>query len=405
MTASQPLKRIILAPGRERRLVAGHGWAFSNEIAKPAAPADGKAPSPAPEAGEVVELAASTGRPLGIGFYNPNSLIAWRFLARERVDIDAGFFRDRLQKALDARTRLVPGERSYRLAFGESDGLPGLVIDRYGDYLVLQVLCAGMEARLDAIREALEGLLKPAGIFLKNDHRARALEGLPSECRVLSGEVPPAVEISEGGIRYSVPLTEGQKTGFYFDQRENRAYLEPFWKGRRVLDLHCYIGAFALRAAKNGAKAVFGVDSSEAAVELARKNAKDNGLEAEFREGDAEEALRAFAGGAKSERPDMIHLDPPSLAPSKKHLPKALRAYVRMNSLALKVLSRGGLLATSTCSHHVSREDFVDILRAAQAKLGRSCRLLALRGQAADHPVLLSMPETEYLNFALIEVL
>ncbi|MFA6316041.1 MAG: class I SAM-dependent rRNA methyltransferase [Elusimicrobiota bacterium] len=403
MNASQPLKRIILAPNRDKRILSGHQWAFSNEVAMPKA-AGGLPPVPPPEAGEVVELAAASGRPLGIGFYHPNSLIAWRFLSRERVEIDAGFYRERLERALEARTRLVPGESSYRLAFSESDGLPGLTIDRYGDYLVLQVLCAGMEARLDAIREALESLFHPAGIYLKNDHRTRALEGLAAECRVLCGEVPPRVEITEGGLKFSVPVTEGQKTGFYFDQRENRAFLKPFWKGRRVLDLHCYIGAFSIHAAANGAAVVFGVDSSGPAIELAKLNAKANGVSAEFREGDAEEALAAFATGAKSERPDLVLLDPPSLAPSKKVLPRALRAYVRMNARALKVLSRGGLLATSTCSHHVTREMFLGILREAQAKVGRSTRLIALRGQAADHPVLLSMPETEYLNFALLEV-
>lgn len=394
MTAPETVRKIVLAPGRERRLAAGHAWVFSNEIAK----AEGSA-------GEVVEAVSSSGKSLGFGFYHPHSLIAWRFLSREHAAVDAGFFGERLARARELRERLLPGEDSYRLCFGESDGLPGLVIDRYGSRLVLQVLCAGMEARLDAIREALESLLHPAGIYLKNDHRARALEGLPCESRVLCGEVPPKVEIAEGGLRFEVPLAEGQKTGFYFDQRENRAFLKPFFRGRRVLDLHCYIGASSVLAAKSGAERVLGVDSSARAVALAARNAGLNGVSPEFREGDAEEALRAFATAPKQDRPDMILLDPPSLAPSRKHLPKALRAYAKLNALALGALSRGGLLATSTCSHHVSREMLVEVLRQAQAKAVRATRLLALRGQAADHPILLSMPETEYLHFALLEVL
>ncbi|MBI5210679.1 MAG: class I SAM-dependent rRNA methyltransferase [Elusimicrobia bacterium] len=393
-TEAGTLKKIRLKPGREKRLLAGHDWIFSNEIMEGGG-----------GVGDLLEVDAASGRALGVGFYNPHSLIAFRLLAREPVSVDAAFFADRLDRARAWRERLLPGAESYRLCFGESDGLPGLVVDRYGDVFVLQVYCAGMESRLELIREAMEGLFKPRGLYLKNDHRARALEGLPSECRVLCGEVPPRVEIVEGGLRFIVPLTEGQKTGFYFDQRENRAFLRPFFKGRRVLDLHCYIGAASVAAAAGGAERVMGVDSSGPAIGLARLNAAANQAAVEFREGDAQEALQAFATGPSQARPDMILLDPPSLAPSKRHLPKALKAYAHLNALALKALPRGGLLATSTCSHHVSREMFVEILRMAQSKTGKPARLLALRGQACDHPILLAMPETEYLHFALLETL
>lgn len=389
--------RLKLKPRQEDRLLAGHAWIFSNEIAE------------VPEgvaAGDVVEVVSAAGQRLGAGFYNPASLIACRIVARAGQPVDEEFFRRKLGAALEYRQARFPGATSYRLCFGESDGLPGLVIDRYGDILVMQVLSAGIEARLELVGAALRSLLSPKGIYLKNDHRLRALEGLKAECRVLSGEVPESCVIEESGLKYRVPLREGQKTGFYFDQRENREFLRPYFKGQRVLDLYCYVGAFGLNAAKYGAASVFGVDSSQAAVTLAKENAQLNGLDARFEIGDAEDALKAFGeAGDQKAQPTMILLDPPSLVPSKKHLPKALRAYAKLNTLALKALGRGGLLATSTCSNHVSRELFVDMLRQAQAKAGRPTRLAALRGQGSDHPILLAMPETEYLHFALLEVL
>lgn len=398
MPETETLAVVKLKPGQEDRLRAGHLWVFSNEIAGVEGPA---------ETGSLAQVLTAGGESLGVAFYNPNSLIAARLLSRQVEAVDAAFFHKRLAAALAYRQKACPGETSYRLAFGESDGLPGLVADRYGDAVVLQVFSAGMEARLPLIETALKELLDPRGIFLKNDHRSRALEGLPGECRLLSGTVPERVAISEGGLRFWVPIGEGQKTGHYFDQRENRAFLRPWFQDRAVVDLYCYTGAFAVNAAKSGAKAVLAVDSSGPAVELARENAKLNGVAEAVTcdEADAEAVLESFASGRQPFRPDMILLDPPSLVPSKKHLPKALRAYAKLNSLALKALAPGGVLATSTCSHHVDRESFVSMLRHAAGKARRSCRLAALRGQAADHPVLLAMPETEYLHFALLEVL
>lgn len=397
-TAAESVTKVSLKPGQERRVLAGHNWIFSNEIAKIEGPA---------QSGDLAEVSAASGRPIGVALYNPASLIACRMVAEPGTAIDVEFFRKRLADALSYRERVRPGEKDGRLCFGESDGLPGLVIDRYGSTLVLQVLSAGMERRLPIIQAALDELLKPTGIYLKNDHRARALEGLPGECKTLSGAVPDKVVINEGGLRFSVPLGEGQKTGYYFDQSENRAYLRPFFKDRIVVDLYSYVGAFAVNAAKFGAKAVLGIDSSAPAIALAKDNAKLNGVDevCTFEEDDAEAALKSFAEGEQSFRPDFILLDPPSFVPSKKHLVKALRSYGKLNERALRALPKGGLLATSTCSHHVGREVFVEMLRLAQAQAKRPCRLLSLRGQAADHPILLAMPETEYLHFALLEVL
>jgi 23S rRNA (cytosine1962-C5)-methyltransferase len=402
-TAAEPttLARVILNPAQEKRLLAGHNWVFSNEIKEIRAEAE-------PKPGDLAVIVTSTGHELGLCFYHPHSLIAGRMLTRSpREVIDADFFRKRLADALAYRERICPGENAYRLCFGESDGLPGLVVDRYGSILVLQVLSAGIERRLDMVATALNELLQPKGIYLKNDHRTRALEGLPLECRTLSGAVPEKTPIVEGGMRFVAAIGEGQKTGHYFDQRDNRAFLKPYFAGRNVLDLYCYTGGFAIHAAKGGAKSVFALDSSGPALQLAKENAKLNGVEGtvSFDEGDAEAALESFAGNLQPFKPDMIVLDPPSLVPAKKHLPKALRLYAKLNAQAMKALPRGGLLATATCSHHVSREEFVKMLRDAQTKAQRAIRMIALRGQSADHPVLLAMPETEYLHFALLEIL
>lgn len=386
---------VRLKPHEEDRLQAGHSWIFSNEIDK----VEGEA-----AAGALAVAVNSRGTPLGVGFYHPNSLIAWRLVSRRVEPIDAAFFRERLAQAIRLRERFYPGSTAYRLCFGESDGLPGLVVDRYGDVLVLQVLSAGIEARLDTVAGALTDLLKPRGIYLKNDHPARGLEGLRLETRVLEGDVQARVTIEVDGLRFATPIAEGQKTGFYFDQRDNRARVAPYARGRQVLDLYCYTGAFALAAAKAGAQRVLGLDSSGPAVELARENAALNGLRADFDEGDAEEVLQTFASTSQPITPDLILLDPPSFVPSKKHLMKALRAYVRLNQLALRVLPRGGLLATSTCSHHVDRQAFLGVLKEAAGKAGKAVRLLELGRQAKDHPVLLAMPETEYLHFALLEL-
>ena len=394
MNVETKLLTVKLKAREENRLLAGHAWIFSNEIDT----VEGDV-----EPGALAAAVTSRGAPLGVGFYHPNSLIAWRLLSRQVEPVDEAFFKERLARAIEARERAYPGETSYRLCFGESDGLPGLVVDRYADVLVCQVLSAGIEKRLDLVAQALEELVKPRGIFLKNDHPARGLEGLPIETRVLRGEVPPRVTIEEAGLRYVTPVTEGQKTGFYFDQRDNRARLVPYFRGRQVLDLYCYTGAFALNAAKHGATKVLGLDSSGPAVQLARENAALNGLSAEFDEGDAEEVLRTFAETAQPIHPDLILLDPPSFVPSKKHLPKGLRAYTRLNQLAMRALPRGGLLATSTCAHHVDREAFVGMLREAGVRAGKSFKLVELGKQAKDHPILLSMPETEYLHFALLE--
>jgi 23S rRNA (cytosine1962-C5)-methyltransferase len=396
--AAPGLISLTLKPGEEDRLQAGHRWIFSNElqeVPKEAAP------------GTLAVLSSAKGKTLGMGFFNPKSLIAFRLLAREPAPVDAGFLRDRLEACLNRRKRFLGDEASaYRLCFGESDDLPGLVVDRFGDVLVLQVLAAGMENLSEALVEALRELLDPVAIYQKNDHPSRQLEGLSGKSGALYGELPDEIVIEENGVKFAVDPEGAQKTGFYFDQRENRRAVHPFVKGKTVLDLYCHSGGFALNAAKHGALRVFGVDSSERAVEAAAASARLNGLEGkcDFRVGDAEKMLSDFSATRRNFQPDVVFVDPPSLVPSKKHLAKALRTYVKLNANAFRLLRRGGIVATSTCSHHVSRQAFVGMLREAAAKAQKTVRLLELRGQAMDHPVLLTMPETEYLHFALLEI-
>ncbi len=391
--------KIRLRRREEGRIQAGHSWIFSNEIAE----VGGKF-----ESGDLGEVFSSSGEFLGVGFYNPHSLIAVRILSRERLaTADSDFFYRRLSAALSYREKNYPGRAPfYRLCFGESDELPGLVVDRYDRVLVLQVLSAGMEKRLPQITEALLKLLNPSGIYLKNNHRSRALEGLNLEEKIHYGEIPPLIQVDDFGLKFSTPISSAQKTGFYFDQSENRVFLRPHFPGKTVFDFYSYTGSFGINAAKFGAKSVLGFDSSGDAVSLANQNASLNGVSsiARFEKKDAEEALVSLAEKGDASKPDMILLDPPSLVPSRKDLPKAERLYVRLNSLALRALPAGGLLAASTCSHHVGRELFISILRQAAGKAKKSVRLLSLRTQALDHPVLLAMPETEYLHFALVEI-
>lgn len=388
--------QIILKPKEEGRLLEGHLWAFSNEVAK--APAGLKA-------GALADLYHSGSGFLGRGFYNPNSLIAFRILTSQKDDvIDEAFFEKRLLEAQAWREKLYPGRTAYRWVFGESDRLPGLVIDRYGDYLSMQILSAGMEAFRDLLTAVLERLAHPKGIVYRSDAALRELEGLPRTSPVvLEGEVPPEIEIQTENGCFAVDLLGGQKTGFYFDQRENRQILGSFCRGKKVLDAFCYSGGFGIAAGLAGAREVVFVDSSEDALILAEANAKRNALAGKttFVEGDV---LKLFEHSSPGGPYDVISIDPPAFARSKKHLPAALKAYEKLNSEAMSALPRGGLLATSSCSHHVNRELFLTMLRRAAKKAHRSFRLVEFRSQAKDHPILLSMPETEYLKFAILQV-
>jgi len=387
--------QIVLKPKEEGRLQAGHLWAFSNEVER--VPAD-------LEPGQLADLVHSRAGFIGRGFYNPHSLIAFRILSSQKEDIDESFFEKRLQDAQAYRQWMYPKATAYRWIFGESDRLPGLIVDRYGDYLALQAISAGMERFKALIVSVLQRILPVKGIVWRTDSALRELEGLPrADPEIVFGNVPARVEIElENGI-FQVDLLGGQKTGFYFDQRDNRQALAIYCRGRKVMDAFCYSGGFGIAAARAGAREVVFVDSATSALELAEANAERNatGVRTTFVEGDAVALLER---GTPGEPFDIISVDPPAFARSKKHLPAALKAYEKLNALALRALPQGGLLVTSSCSHHVGRELFVEMLRHAARKAKRSVRLLELRSQAKDHPVLLTMPETEYLKFAILEV-
>ncbi len=388
---------VTLKPKEEGRLEGGHLWAFSNEVAQ--------APTGS-QAGAISDLYKSGKGFIGRGFYHPHSLIAFRILTDQKdQEIDLAFFEKRFAKAMEWREELYPNHHAYRWIFGESDELPGLIVDRYGPYLAVQVVSAGMERLKDMIVTALVNVAQPKGILWRADATLRELEGLPIEAStVVHGEIPPRIDIvTENGI-FEVDLYGGQKTGFYFDQRDNRTALAAYCKNMRVLDAFCYSGGFGIAAARAGAREVVFADSSGPALELVKANAARNGLEGKYSciEGDAVALLAASPVGGPF---DVISIDPPAYARSKKHLPLALKAYEKLNSLAMKAIKRRGIIATSSCSHHVDRETFMIMLRRSARKAQRSFRVIELRSQAKDHPVLLAMPETEYLKCAILQVI
>ena len=389
------MTEIKLKIKEERRIQAGHWWIFSNEI-------DGLDTSIEP--GTLVRVMSHEGKQVGIGLFNPHSLIAVRLLLKGEGELAEDFVFENIDDAY-TRRKEIGVRKCGRMCYGEADHMPGLVIDRYNDVLVVDILTAGMEKLKPEITKAVQKIFKPKGIYYKNDSSFRALEGLTNTPEII-GEVPDEVEIEENGVKYLVPLRGGQKTGFYFDQRENREFLKPYFKDKLVLDLYSYIGSFGITAALAGANQVWGCDSSAAAVEYAKKNAELNGVSdtVVFHRDDAERLLSAMKKGALPDEPDMVLLDPPAFVKSRKALPQAVGLYVKLVKMALEGLKSGGYLVFSTCSHHVSRELFVDIIRQGVSKSGREAVLVELRGQAKDHPVLIGMPETEYLHFALVQV-
>jgi 23S rRNA (cytosine1962-C5)-methyltransferase len=384
---------ITLKKNEDHRILAGHCWAFSNEITSITG---------APAGGDIVELRSHSGSPLGLGFYNPSSLIAVRLLTRRTDEaIDFTFFCNRISAALDLRKQLFPGSDVYRLVHGESDMLPGLIIDRYNDFLVVQTFSAGMDKRLTLIGDVLDSLLHPKGIVERNESNLRAYEGLEQKKGILRGTSAPVV-IVENGIRYSVNPLEGQKTGFFLDQRENRYSIRRYAKEGRVLDCFCNFGGFALNAATAGAGEVIGVDIAEPEIAQAKANAELNKLKIEFIAKDVFDYLKE--AGLSDQKFDCIILDPPSFAKNRKTVGQAKKGYRDLHEMALKILKSGGILATASCSHHVYEDTFLEIVGNAVRRAGRQARLLEWRGASPDHPVLPGMPETRYLKFGIFRV-
>jgi 23S rRNA (cytosine1962-C5)-methyltransferase len=386
--------RVRLAKNQDRRLRSGHPWVFSNEIETLEGP---------PGAGDEVLVEDHRGVPVGVGLYNPHSLIAIRLYSRRVRPVDEALFRDRILRALDYRRRLFPVERTYRWIHGEGDLLPGLIVDRYGDYLAVQSLTAGIEARWETILGVLDQTLNPAGVVCRRDASSRTLEGLARLDPIVHGDVPERIDAPYEGYVLTVDLRTGQKTGEFLDQRENRKRVAHGARGTRVLDLYCHTGLFAIHCATAGARHVLAVDSSATALERARENHRRNAPDRaiEFRHSGVEEALRELA--REDERFDIIVLDPPALVKSKKTLREGVRKYVALNAGAMRLLAPGGTLASATCSHHVDAPLFLDILRMAAKSAGLRFRLVEVRGQSPDHPVLLAARETSYLTLAIAE--
>lgn len=387
--------KATLKRGADRRVKGGHPWIFSNEIGE----CSGEALP-----GATAQVHAADGSYIGTGYYNPQSLIAIRILSRRGEDIDSpAFYRERLLQALHHRHTVYPGWKTFRAVYGEGDFLPGLVVDKYDDYLSIQFLTLGMDARKGQILQALIDSFNPKGILARNDAAVRALEGLPEHVEVMYGEIPDQLWIEEHGLRFAVDLVAGQKTGHFLDQKENHLLLERISTGKDVLDCFCYSGGWGVHAAAFGAASVRFLDSSERALALARKNAEINGLaeRTTFDAGDAFERLRNLKG--EGHRFDIVILDPPAFVKSKKALKEATKGYLTINRRGMELLREGGYLVTCSCSYHMNRELFRETLENAARQAGREMRLISTMTQAPDHPVLLSVPETEYLKCFLLQ--
>jgi len=385
-------KRLRLKKNEERRLKAGHLWIFSNEVDVEATPLK------AFEAGELALVEDSRGQAMGTAYVNPDSLISARLLTRNpRVAISQKFFQHRFEQAMKLRDRLY-GKPFYRLAHGESDGVPGVVVDRFGDVLAIQTNTAGADKLRPLIVAALESLLEPRAIVVRNESGLRQLEGLGEETAVISGTLDGPVVIEENGARFRIDVMAGQKTGWFYDHRENRAKAAALAQGLRVLDLFAYSGAWGLSAAVSGAESVLCVDASQSALDLAAENARLNDMadRVDYQRADVFDFLKQ-AREARQHY-DLIVLDPPALIKRKKDMKAGLEAYRRLNQCALQILAPGGILVSASCSYHLQRETLHDTLRATARQLDRHLVFIGQGGQGGDHPVHPAIPETDYLK-------
>ncbi len=388
-TSAAELPALRLKRNEDRRLQAGHLWIFSNEVDTQ------QTPLTKFQAGELARVLAHNDRALGLAYVNPQSLISARMLETWTVP-DVAWLAARIRTALAVRERLY-GKPYYRLVYGESDGLPGLVIDRFGPACVVQIGTAGMERLKLKIQQALEQVVGCDSLLFKNDSAAREMEGLPSYVEVAKGSFDQLGEVLEDDLQFQAPLAEGQKTGWFFDQAANRRALCKYVRnGARVLDVFSYVGAWGVRAARSGAREVLCVDSSAAALDIAVGNAERNGTKIVAVRGDAFDVLEDL--GRQAGRFDVAVIDPPAFAKRKKDIPKALAAYKRLNQLAMRVLADEGILVSCSCSHHVSLEDLQDAIAKAARSAGKHLQILETGGQSPDHPVHPAIAETRYLK-------
>ena len=390
---------LYLKRGEDARLRAGHLWVFANEVDV------ARSPLTSFEAGEPCAILDARGKPLGVGYVNPHSLICARLVSRglERA-LDASLLTHRLKLALALRDRLFP-EPYYRLFYGESDFVPGLMLDRFDDVILAQATTAGIERLKPQIEIAVKKVLNPRAMIWKNDAGIRALEQLPSYADIAFGDVPAPLIVREGGLEFALDPIGGQKTGWFYDQRANRDALAQFVKNARVLDMFSYLGAWGVRAAAMGAKEVVCVDASAPAVAMIEENARRNHLQDRVRaeRADAFEFLKALR--ERHEHFDVVILDPPAFVKRKKDFKEGALAYRRLNELAMQVLSRDGVLVTCSCSYHMPRGALLQGIQQGARHLDRSVQVLMSLQQAPDHPVHPAIPETEYLKGFVCRVL
>jgi 23S rRNA (cytosine1962-C5)-methyltransferase len=383
---------LVLKKNEERRLRAGHLWVFSNEVDT------GKTALDQFEPGQLVAVQASNKRFLGYATINPHSLICARLLSRDQNIVpDRSLLVHRIKVALGLRQRLYE-QPGYRLLYGESDALPGLVVDRYDDVLVVQITTAGMERMRDDIVAALAKVLKPSVIYLRNDSPVREMEGLERYTECALGTEPASLTVFENGMRFEAPLSGGQKTGWFYDHRDNRARLQRYVGGKRVLDMFSYLGGWGIQAAAGGAEQVVCSDASMPALEQLEQNAMLNNVQERVTamQGDAFDVLRHLRD--EREQFDVVVLDPPAFIKRRKDLKKGQEAYRRINELAMRVLSRDGILVSASCSHHMSRDMLQRVLLQSSRHIDRQMAILEQGGQGPDHPVHPAIHETDYLK-------
>jgi 23S rRNA (cytosine1962-C5)-methyltransferase len=389
---------LYLNKGEERRLLSGHLWVYSNEINTKRSPLAHFSP------GDGVDIYSHSGRWLGNGYINPNSLICARIVSRDRPHpLSRSLLVHRIKVALSLRLRLSE-HPFYRLVYGEGDGLPGLIIDRYDRYCVVQLTTAGMECRREDVLAAVDKVLRPSGILLRCDSEIRVLEGLDNYVESV-GSVPDEIELIEHDTRFVIPLQHGQKTGWYFDQRDNRARMLRLVREQRVLDVCSYLGAWGIQAARHGASEVVCVDASKRILDYVSRNAQLNALDSKVSglRGDAFKALKGLH--EEGDRFDVVVLDPPAFIKRKKDIRVGEQGYQRLNQAALRLLVKDGLLITCSCSFHMQRDRFIHIVHSAARHLDRHLQLISESSQSMDHPVHPAMPETRYLKCLCFRVL
>jgi 23S rRNA (cytosine1962-C5)-methyltransferase len=388
---SSDISILKLKRGEDRRIRSGHLWIFSNEIDNAATPLTGFS------VGARARVLSDRDQFLGHAYVNPHALICARIMGRDAAQpLDRALIESRLEVALALRERLSRAPY-YRLVFGESDQLPGLVLDRYGDVLVGQIATAGMEALKADVEAAVKEVLHPAGLFWKNDSGARDLEHLTPSTEVAFGSVPDELQVVESGLHFRAPLAEGQKTGWFYDQTANRQKLIRFLPpGARVLDVCSYVGAWAVTALRNGASSARCVDSSQLSLDFVQRNAAENAVTVETMRQDAFDALKALH--AQGARFDVVILDPPAFIKRKKDIPQGQAAYRKLNQLALDLIDKDGLLVSCSCSYHLAPEELVSAIQLAGRHTGRFVQILESGGQSPDHPPHPAIPETRYLK-------